>query len=235
MPDLLTAHQLAEYLQLSKRTIYRLVDRNQIPAVRVGGQWRFPKSAVDYWLDLRLSKLGPADLHALEAEESGPPLSLGAVLTESNALVALTPGTSSDVVREFIARVAFPEPVDRALVVERVLEREALCSTAMPGGIAVLHTARWVSRVLRGQDVLAVGRLPEPMGFGALDGGRTDLLALVLARNERNHLVLLTKMTRLCQEAAFLTALRTAPDARDVVAIVSRFERSVFPPPAVGV
>ena len=44
MPDLLTTRQLAEYLQLSERSVYRLLERGELPAVRVGGQWRFRKT-----------------------------------------------------------------------------------------------------------------------------------------------------------------------------------------------
>jgi len=228
MPDLFTAQQLAEYLQLSKRTIYRLVERNQIPAVRVGGQWRFPRSAVDYWLDMRLNVLPSVELAALQAEaaESAQPLS--DALTEANALIAVPAGDKAGVVREFVARVEFPETADRELVVRRVLEREALCSTAMPGGVAVLHTSRWEPRVLRAHDVLAVGHLTAPVDFGALDGGRTAVLVLVLARNERSHLVLLTKMTRLCHEAAFVQRLSAAGSAADVRTLVEEFERTVF-------
>lgn len=230
MPDLFTAQQLADYLQLSKRTIYRLVERNQIPAVRVGGQWRFPKSTVDYWLDVRLSGFGAGDLHELEADASGAPLSLAAALEEANALIAVPAGDPATVVRDFVTRVRFPEPVDAERVARGVLERESACSTAMPGGIAVLHTARWQPRVLRTHDVLAIGRLSTPIDFGALDGGTTELLALVLASNERNHLVLLTKMTRLCHERAFLQQLRGAADGRAVTALIAAFERLVFQP-----
>ena len=215
---------------MSKRTIYRLVDRGQIPAVRVGGQWRFPRSAVDYWLDLRLNRLGAVDLDALEADPAGPSLSLAGALAEPNALIPLQPGPVLDVIRSLVAGMQFPEPVDREVVIERLAERESLCSTAMPGGIAVLHTARWGPRVLRGSDVVAVGRLSEPIDFGALDGTRTDLIVPVLARNERHHLVLLTKMTRLCREDSFIAALRSAGSAAEVAGVVARHERAVFQP-----
>ena len=228
MPDLLTVQQLADYLQLSKRTIYRLVDRDQIPAVRVGGQWRFPKSAVDYWLDMRIGSLGPVDLDAMDAESSGPPIAITDCLSPANALIEISSGTIGDVVRDIVAAVQFPEPVERDLVAQRLLEREELCSTANPGGVAVLHTARWMTRVLSAHDLVAVVRSAAPLDFGALDGSRTDLFMLVLARNERHHLVLLTKMTRLCQEARFLDAVRAAGSPEDVTGAVARFERTLF-------
>jgi excisionase family DNA binding protein len=55
VPDLLTTKQLAEYLQLSERSVYRLLDQGDIPALKVGGQWRFRKSALDEWLDVRVA------------------------------------------------------------------------------------------------------------------------------------------------------------------------------------
>jgi PTS system nitrogen regulatory IIA component len=228
MPDLLTPKQLAEYLQLSQRTIYRLLDRDQIPAFKVGGQWRFRKSAVDYWLDLRMHQLESAHLQEMQAGAVEPALSLGAVLREENALIAVPAGAVSDVVQALVSRVTFPERVDADLVVQRVMEREALCSTASPEGVALLHTARWEPRVLAAHDLLAVGRLSEPIDFGALDGGRTDVLFLILARNERDHLVLLAKVARLCREPAFVDGLREARAAADVVALVEATERRVF-------
>ena len=58
MPDLLRPKQLAEYLQLSQRSVCRLLERGDIPGVKVGGQWRFRKTAVDEWLDLSIQCLG---------------------------------------------------------------------------------------------------------------------------------------------------------------------------------
>ena len=48
---LLTVEDLAEYLQLSTKTIYRMLRRGQLPCYRVGNQWRFRKSTIDAWLE----------------------------------------------------------------------------------------------------------------------------------------------------------------------------------------
>ena len=53
MPDLLTAKQVGEYLQLSQRSIYRLLERGELPATKIGGQWRFRKAAIDEWIEHR--------------------------------------------------------------------------------------------------------------------------------------------------------------------------------------
>jgi excisionase family DNA binding protein/PAS domain S-box-containing protein len=46
---LLTVKDVAAYLQVSQTTIYRLAWRGQIPAFKVGGDWRFNIESVDEW------------------------------------------------------------------------------------------------------------------------------------------------------------------------------------------
>lgn len=49
----LTTAELLEYLQVNLRTVYRLLKAEEIPAVRVGRQWRFRKADIDAWLETR--------------------------------------------------------------------------------------------------------------------------------------------------------------------------------------
>ncbi|MDE3128723.1 MAG: PTS sugar transporter subunit IIA [Gemmatimonadota bacterium] len=230
MPDLFSPKQLAEYLQLSQRTVYRLLERGDLPAVKVGGQWRFRKSAVDEWLDVGMQRLDHDTLHALETDDESRAAipTLSDLLTPENARIAVPAGSRDDVVRAFVDKVHLPEGVPADLVAERVLERERLCTTAMSGGVALLHTTRSLPRVLKASDLVAMGRVASPVEFGALDGSRTDLLVLMLARSERVQLGLLAKLTRLCQEPGFLAALRGAASAEAVVTLVRETASRVF-------
>jgi nitrogen PTS system EIIA component len=229
LPDLFTPKQLAEYLQLSPRTVYRMLERNELPGVRVGGQWRFRKSEVDYWLDRRLQRLDTAQLGELSADSAGAaPQTLSELLQPRNVIFGLSPGEPETAVREFVQRLSFPELLDQGLLVHRILEREAMCSTALPDGVALLHTPRIRQRVLAAHDFLAVGRLDAPIPFGALDGSLTDTLVLVLARSERTHLHLLAKMARLFREPGFVPKLRSASTSAEIVHLIQVSERSTF-------
>ncbi len=50
MPELMTVEEIAAYLRVNEKTIYRLLKSGKIPATRVGHQWRFDKSSIDSWL-----------------------------------------------------------------------------------------------------------------------------------------------------------------------------------------
>ena len=43
--------EVAEYLRLSERTLYRMVKAKEVPAIKVKRRWRFKKSLIDGWLD----------------------------------------------------------------------------------------------------------------------------------------------------------------------------------------
>jgi len=50
MTELMTVEEVADYLRVTKKTIYRLLRQGKIPATKVGHQWRFDKAAIDKWL-----------------------------------------------------------------------------------------------------------------------------------------------------------------------------------------
>jgi len=50
MTDLLTTKQVQALLKVDRTTIYRMVDGGQLPAIRVGKQWRFARTEVERWL-----------------------------------------------------------------------------------------------------------------------------------------------------------------------------------------
>lgn len=58
--EILTLKQVAEFLKVTERTIYRLAAAKKIPAFKVGGTWRFSKAEITDWIQQQ-SKGGKAD------------------------------------------------------------------------------------------------------------------------------------------------------------------------------
>ncbi len=48
--ELMTAPEVAKYLKVELRTIYRYLREAQLPAIRMGGRWRFRREDIDGWL-----------------------------------------------------------------------------------------------------------------------------------------------------------------------------------------
>jgi excisionase family DNA binding protein len=49
--DILTLREVAEYLKLSDKSVYRLVQEKKIPAFKAGGTWRFRRADIDRWIE----------------------------------------------------------------------------------------------------------------------------------------------------------------------------------------
>ena len=58
--EILTLKQVADFLKVTERTIYRLAAAKKIPAFRVGGTWRFSKAEINQWIQ-RQSEGGKND------------------------------------------------------------------------------------------------------------------------------------------------------------------------------
>ncbi len=52
---LLTTEQVANYLKIDKFTVYRLVAQKDLPAFKVGNQWRFKRALLEAWLRKNMS------------------------------------------------------------------------------------------------------------------------------------------------------------------------------------
>ncbi len=50
MAELMTVEEVASYLRVTEKTVYRLLKQGRIPATKVGRQWRFDKNSIDEWL-----------------------------------------------------------------------------------------------------------------------------------------------------------------------------------------
>jgi excisionase family DNA binding protein len=47
--DILTVPEVAKLLRCHEATVYRMLKRKEIPAFKVGADWRFMRSAIEEW------------------------------------------------------------------------------------------------------------------------------------------------------------------------------------------
>ncbi|HWG96911.1 MAG TPA: helix-turn-helix domain-containing protein [Nitrospira sp.] len=47
--ELMTATETCRYLKITQRTLYRYLRNRQIPAFKLGNEWRFVRSDLEQW------------------------------------------------------------------------------------------------------------------------------------------------------------------------------------------
>lgn len=50
MKEMLTTKEVADYLSINEKQVYRLIKEKKIPATRITGKWLFPKNLIDEWV-----------------------------------------------------------------------------------------------------------------------------------------------------------------------------------------
>ncbi|HEY0788762.1 MAG TPA: helix-turn-helix domain-containing protein, partial [Thermoanaerobaculia bacterium] len=101
--EILTIRQLADYLMVSEKTVYRMLDRNEIPAMRVGAQWRFRKLDIDAWLAEEVRRVEYEGKRG--ALDDAADIAIAPLLSPENVWLAVTPA-SRDELLAFMTREA---------------------------------------------------------------------------------------------------------------------------------
>lgn len=109
-------------------------------------------------------------------------------------------------------------------VIEGLLERERLGSTAMGGGVAIPH-----ARMAELDSIVGVfARFEKPIDFDSADGEGVDLMFALLAPEEAgaDHLRALAKVSRIMRDQAVLDKLRSTADAHSLFALLTEMSAS---------
>src|SRR5690606_34247327 len=103
---------------------------------------------------------------------------------------------------------------DRDYLLASLIDREALCSTAMPGGVALCHPRRPIPSAISTQFVCFLRTL-NPVDFGAQDGEGTSVFFLLCAPDDRSHLYGLARVARILHYGA-LDQLKNAKNEAEL-------------------
>ena len=111
---------------------------------------------------------------------------------------AMKSKTKSSVLRDLVALAEKTGQVtDAKELLESLETREELCSTALPGGLAIPHP-RFHQPYLFESSFIVVGWPIQKIHFGSPDGEPTDLIFLLCCQDDRIHL---HTLSRLCMMA----------------------------------
>jgi PTS system nitrogen regulatory IIA component len=227
--------QLAAYLQRDVREVGKLASRGRLPGHKVGGQWRFAKAEINHWIETQLPAYTEKELSDLERggdRSIGTGPFLGELLAPSSVAVPLLANTKASVLKDLVELAEQSWQVfDAPAILEAIRAREELASTALPSGVAIPHPRRPLPVAL-GDSILAFGRTVRGIPFGAPLGGLSDLFFLVCCRDDRTHLRVLARLTRLLQRQGFLEELRAAETPEEAREAITAGEERLMTPSA---
>jgi nitrogen PTS system EIIA component len=236
-PEYLTIAEVATYLGWTHRFVERLAVGGQLPGIENQGQWVFRRTELIDWLDQKIHSLDTAQVADLEQkletelQAASRNIHIADRLKPEYVGIDVRASGRADVLDQLVGLAERTGLVlDGTRLRASLAEREALCSTALPGGFAFCHPRRPSPHLLR-RTLLAVLRTDRPVPFGSEDGESTRLFFLIAAIDDRAHLYALARLTRVVRGET-LEALLKAPTAGELIEIIRRRETEIDAAPA---
>jgi excisionase family DNA binding protein len=222
----LTLLEIARYLKVSRKTIFRMLRDGRLSGFKVGKQWRFLKPVVDDWVTNKMQVLPEKNLiHVAATARKDIPLSR--LIGEERIVPDLRPGSKSDILKQLITPLErlglIDDPAD---YLDKLLAREKMISTAVGHGVAFPHLRHPALNPVR-EHCIVLGICPAGTSFKALDGKKTHLFALLSTPSEIVHLQLLAKASLLFRKPSVMRRLIAAKTRSQVLEIIENVDVTI--------
>ncbi len=212
---------LATYLHVAEKTVSRMIQRGDLPAVRVGNQWRIVPSEVTEWIARQRSR--PESLRdMLRSDPMAVPFDR--LIRGEHILYAPEIRDEPTVLKRLAAMVAdaYPE-VDADEYRLALEEREQLMSTSLGGGVAVPHIRHIDRNPPDSLDpfLLITG---ENVSFG---GSPCRIFCLICTDDLVLHLRMIQKITYILRRDDVIEELTRQHDVDGILRAIVRAERTL--------
>lgn len=231
----LNMQEVTQYLHLSTDEVEKLVQQREIPCEQRGGRQVFRRRDIDAWASQRVLTLPEQRLEGYHRATSTGIMEFAhqqAIIPTLVRVAGIEPAlrsrTKASILRDLVALAERLDLLnDPRELLTSLEERERLGSTALAGGVALLHPS--VHDPYRCADsFIVLGRSIQAVPFSAPDGTMTDLFFLICCQNDRLHLHVLARLCMMCHHTNLLLSLREAADADEMYRCLLEGEQDVL-------
>ncbi len=217
----MTLEELARHIGMDARVLRKWAERGRMPGQIVRGEWRFNRAQMVDWLQRDMHNLGEEHIRSIERamRDENADHTISEHLAPEAVEMNLPAHSRASVLRELVRLAERTGLIyDAPAIVEALEQREALAPTALPRGIAFPHP-RQPLPYATAEPLVALGRVPAGIPFGAPDGRLTDIFLLVCANDERQHLGILARLAMMFS-TDLPNRLRETESAEDALALM---------------
>lgn len=222
---LISVAEVAALLHTKEKTVLKWIKKEKLPATPMNETYVVNRVDLLEWATEHDIQVPPQLFAAVEAELHFPTL---AEALQTGGIHRNVPGTDKlSVLREVVGRLKLPPQIHPDFLLQVLLAREALGTTAIGDGIAIPHVRNPI--LLQDQPAAAVmlNFLDTPIDFGALDGKPVHILFLLTSPNVKTHLHLLSKIAYALHNEGFRAVLNRKGTPEEIFAAAQVFEQEM--------
>lgn len=222
---LLEASEAAQALNVDEKTVVRWIKKEHLAAEYMHGNYQINPVDLLEWATERGIKVNPALYKMPDADNTPlPPLSQA---LEAGGIHCNISGNDKETVLETVVKnLNLPQELDPDFILQVLLAREAMGTTAVGDGIAIPHVRNPILVQLPIPKV-SLSYLAQPIDFGALDGKPVQILFTIITPTIRMHLHLLSNLAFCLRDPRLRQILRKECNPDAVFSAIKEIERDI--------
>lgn len=221
----LTVTEVSELTGATERTVLNWIRKDGLPACKVNDRFQLNRTELLEWATDHGIKLSPAIFSVEDAEEDVLP-SLSTALETGGIHFGVEGDDQQAVLKNVVGLLPLPPQVDREFMLQVLLAREALGTTAIGDGIAIPHVRNPILLHVAAP-AITLCFLKKPIDFKAVDDRPVDILFTLISPTVKTHLHILAKLAYGLRDERFKQVLRRRGTAAEILATVKALEHDL--------
>lgn len=222
---LLEPIEAAQALNVDEKTVIRWIRKDKLPAESLDGDYRINPVDLLEWATERGIKVSPA-LYKMHDADNRPLPTLAQALESGGIHCSVAGSDKETVLRTVVDQLDLPPELDPDFILQVLLAREAMGTTAVGDGIAIPHVRNPILLQLPVPKV-SLSYLAEPVDFGALDGKPVQILFTLITPTIRMHLHLLSNLAYCLRDPRLRRILGQECNPDAIISAIREIERDI--------
>ena len=218
------AGEIAGLLGVDEKTVVKWVKKQGLPATLVNDNYQINRMDLLEWATNNGIKV-PLELFSEDEPDVYFP-TLAEALEAGGVHCNVLGDDKLTVLKNVVKLIKLPPQMDPDFMLQVLLAREALGTTAIGDGIAIPHVRNPIL-LDRPPSTITLCFLRRPIDFGALDGLPVRILFMLTSPTVNVHLHLLSKLAYALREESFRSSLKLACDPGGIIAAAALVEKEL--------
>jgi nitrogen PTS system EIIA component len=222
----LTVEDVTQIFNVSEKTIYRWIKTSGLPAYRVNNQYRFNQTDLLEWASAHRVNVSPTQIQNTLGQQTETLPSFCEALTNGGINYRVDGHDKPTVLKEIIGLLRLPDRIDRDLLLQMLIAREEMGSTAIGDGIAIPHARNPIVLNVT-QPSITLCFLERPIEFEAVDNKLVHILFTLISPTIQSHLHLLSRLSFVLRGPGFHNAIVQHAARETILTEARRVEASL--------
>jgi len=217
--------EAAKLLNVSDKTVYRWVKQGVLPHFKSDGNIKFYRSELlDWALNNRINVA--ADFRGNIDTSTSVSTSLKKALTSGGIRYRICGNTISETLTAVTQQLTVLDESDRELLLQFLLARESLGSTAIGNGISIPHPRNPIITHIP-SPIIELCFLENPIDYKAIDGIPVDTLFLLISPTVKDHLNMLSCIAFALRDPHFMKAIKQKADRQTILEQADTIDKKI--------